>query len=126
ETGDRPVDDADDEDEERCGEADGDRDLAAHRGAREQVAAELVGGERMIEAEADVRLREVDAVRVVALQRRPDPRDLPEAGNEEAVEDHRDEDGPGGDSSAVPDVAIPGVAPQARLCDRRSRRRLLD
>src|SRR6185503_982426 len=87
---------------------------------REEVAAELVGRERVIEAEAGVGLREVDRVRVVVLERRPDPGDLPKARDEEAVEAHDDEDNGGDDSTLVLKEAPPGVLPQAGLPDRRA------
>ena len=56
-TGEGAVGDADREDHEGGGEADPDRHTAAERRPREQVAAELVGAERMLEARALAPLR---------------------------------------------------------------------
>ena len=47
---DRAVDDADGQDRDRPGEADPDRDPPADGDPREEVAAELVGSERVLEA----------------------------------------------------------------------------
>ncbi len=64
-TGEGAIGDADRKDHEGGGEADPDRHTAAERRPREQVAAELVGAERMLEARALAPLREVDLVGVV-------------------------------------------------------------
>ena len=109
---DRSVGDADDEDHDRRGEPDPDRDAPAERGAGEQVAAEAVRAERVLEARALARLREVDLVRVVRRHGRPD----------EAEQDHEHEHHACDDRGAVSDVAIPRVPQQARLADRRAGR----
>ena len=97
----------------RRAEADPDRDAAAERRAREEVAAELVGAERMLRGSGSA-FASAKSTSFAVVRRDDRP--------EDAVEDEEDEDDAGDDGALVPDVAPPGVPPEVRLADRRARR----